>query len=395
MIDALEGLRVVDLSHAIAGPTCTNMLVELGADVVKVEPPATGDGFRHYTEHGGEPMLSIPFAAMNAGKRSLALDLKTAAGREVLWRLVERADILVENFRPGALDRLGFGFDALHARCPRLLLVSITGFGQTGPLADRGAYDHIAQAMSGIALLNADAEGPKKIGLPIVDGFTGYLATIGLLAALRRRDRTGIGEHVDVAMLDAALKLVNTSVSVHSYTGRTPGGTGNRGFRLVATADFYPTGAGWIALGANTQQQVETLFAVLGHPDMATDPRFATHDARVAHYDALRDWLTVTLADWRAEELEARLAAARVPAAMLREVGEIAQHPHLAERGTLHPVVLPGWDRPLAVVGAGFATADHPPATVPVLGSHSDAVLGELGLDAAQIADLRREGVVA
>jgi CoA:oxalate CoA-transferase len=168
MIDALDGLRVVDLSHAIAGPTCTNMLVELGADVVKVEPPVTGDGLRHYTEHGGEPMVSIPFAAMNAGKRSLALDLKTAAGREVLWRLIERADVLVENFRPGVLDRLGFGFDALHARCPRLLLVSITGFGQTGPLANRGAYDHIAQAMSGIALLNADAEGPKKIGLPIV-----------------------------------------------------------------------------------------------------------------------------------------------------------------------------------------------------------------------------------
>jgi crotonobetainyl-CoA:carnitine CoA-transferase CaiB-like acyl-CoA transferase len=385
---------VVDLSHAIAGPTCTNMLVELGATVIKVEPPGTGDGFRHYTEHGGEPMLSIPFASINAGKRSIALDLKTPAGVDLLWRLLERADLLVENFRPGVLDRLGLGFDALHARNPRLILVSITGFGQTGPLADRGAYDHIAQAMSGIALLNTGPEGPQKIGMPIIDSFTGYLATIGLLAALRRRDASGVGEHVDVAMLDAALKLVNTTVSVHSYTGRTPGGTGNRGFRLVATSEFYPTAQGWIALGANNQQQVEALLRVLGHPELIDDPRFRSHDARVAHYPAVRAWLTQTLSTWRAADLEARLAEARVPVAMLREVGEIAQHPHVVERGTLHPVALPGWDRPLDVVGPGFGTEARPTSTVPTLGSDTDAVLAELGLDEAAIGELRRSGVV-
>jgi crotonobetainyl-CoA:carnitine CoA-transferase CaiB-like acyl-CoA transferase len=393
-MNALDGLTVVDLSHAIAGPTCTNMLVELGATVIKVEPPGIGDGFRHYTEHGGEPMLSIPFASINAGKRSIALDLKTPAGVDLLWRLLERADLLVENFRPGVLDRLGLGFDALHARNPRLILVSITGFGQTGPLADRGAYDHIAQAMSGIALLNTGPEGPQKIGMPIIDSFTGYLATIGLLAALRRRDASGVGEHVDVAMLDAALKLVNTTVSVHSYTGRTPGGTGNRGFRLVATSEFYPTAQGWIALGANNQQQVEALLRVLGHPELIDDPRFRSHDARVAHYPAVRAWLTQTLSTWRAADLEARLAEARVPVAMLREVGEIAQHPHVVERGTLHPVALPGWDRPLDVVGPGFGTEARPTSTVPTLGSDTDAVLAELGLDEAAIGELRRSGAV-
>ena len=393
-MNALDGLTVVDLSHAIAGPTCTNMLVELGATVIKVEPPGIGDGFRHYTEHGGEPMLSIPFASINAGKRSIALDLKTPAGIDLLWRLLERADLLVENFRPGVLDRLGLGFDALHARNPRLILVSITGFGQTGPLADRGAYDHIAQAMSGIALLNTGPEGPQKIGMPIIDSFTGYLATIGLLAALRRRDASGVGEHVDVAMLDAALKLVNTTVSVHSYTGRTPGGTGNRGFRLVATSEFYPTAQGWIALGANNQQQVEALLRVLGHPELIDDPRFRSHDARVAHYPAVRAWLTQTLSTWRAADLEARLAEARVPVAMLREVGEIAQHPHVVERGTLHRVALPGWDRPLDVVGPGFGTEARPTSTVPTLGSDTDAVLAELGLDEAAIGELRRSGAV-
>jgi CoA:oxalate CoA-transferase len=393
-MNALDGLSVVDLSHAIAGPTCTNMLVELGADVVKVEPPHVGDGFRHYTEHGGEPLLSIPFASLNAGKRSVAIDLKAPRGVELLWRLVERADVLVENFRPGVLDRLGLTAAALEARNPRLIIVSITGFGQVGPLADRGAYDHIAQAMSGIALLNAGPEGPQKIGMPIIDGFTGYLATIALLAALRRRDATGRGERVDVAMLDAALKLVNTAVSVHSYTGRTPGGTGNRGFRLVATSEFYPTAEGWIALGANNQPQVEALLRVLGHPELINHPRFRDHAARVAHYAELRAWLTEALSHWRAADLEEALAAARVPVAMLREVGEIATHPHVAARGTLHPVTLPGHDRPLAVVGPGFATAQRPVPTVPVLGADTDAVLGELGCDAAAIAALRRDEIV-
>lgn len=231
--------------------------------------------------------------------------------------------------------------------------------------------------------------------MPIIDSFTGYLATIGLLAALRRRDASGMGEHVDVAMLDAALKLVNTTVSIHAYTGRTPGGTGNRGFRLVATSEFYPTGEGWIALGANNQQQVEALLHVLGHPELIGDPRFVSHEARVANYQAVRAWLTDALSSWRAIDLEARLAEARVPVAMLREVGEIAQHPHISGRGTLHPVTLPGWNRSLDVVGAGFATDARPMPTVPVLGSDTDAVLEELGLDGAAIARLRSQGVVA
>ncbi|MGF7149979.1 crotonobetainyl-CoA:carnitine CoA-transferase CaiB-like acyl-CoA transferase [Sphingomonas zeicaulis] len=392
-MNALDGLNVVDLSHAIAGPTCTNMLAELGADVIKIEPPQ-GDGFRHYTEHGGAPLLSIPFASINAGKRSVVLDLKTPAGIGLLWQLVERADILVENFRPGVLARLGMDFAALHARNPRLILVSITGFGQSGPLANRGAYDHIAQAMSGFAMLNATAEGPQKIGIPIIDGFTGYLATIGLLAALRRRDHGGVGEHVDVAMLDAALKLVNTTVSVHSYTGRTPGGTGNRGFRLVATSEFYPTAEGWIALGANNQPQVEALLRVLGHPEMIDDPRFSSHEARVEHYGVVRQWLTETLANWRAADLEARLADARVPVAMLRTVGEIAQHPHVRQRGTLHPVTLPDWDRPLDVVGPGFSVEMQAQPKVPVLGADTDEVLAELGLTASDLATLRQAGVI-
>jgi len=402
-MNALDGIRVVDLTHAISGPTCTNALVQMGAEVVKVEPPQGGDGFRHYTEHAGEPLLSVPFASINAGKRSIALDLKIDAARDVLWKLVERADILVENYRPGVLERLGFAIEDLRRRNPRLIVVSITGFGQSGPLAQWGAYDHIAQAISGIAALGAIDGEPRKIGLPIIDSFTGYIAVIGALAALRRRDATGAGEQVDVAMLDAALKLANQTVSIHSYTGQTPGGSGNRGFRMVPTSEFYPTGEGWIALGANNQTQVEALLRVLGAEAMLADPRMADHAARVANHEFVRTWLTDRLAGWRAEDLETALTDARVPAAMIRDVGGIVTHPHMVQRGSLDMVDLPGHDRPLATMGPGFITgcdsdsaSDHAPLRrVPVLGADGAAILTELGYSPAAVAALRSEGAAA
>lgn len=393
-MNALDGIKVVDLTHAISGPTCTNALAQMGAEIVKVEPPHVGDGFRHYTEHAGEPLLSVPFASINGGKRSVTLDLKSEGGKAVLGKLVEQADILVENYRPGVLARLGFPFEKLQRRNPRLIVVSITGFGQTGPLAGWGAYDHIAQAISGIAKLNAIDGEPRKIGMPIIDSFTGYIAVIGTMAALRRRDATGQGEHVDVAMLDSALKLANQTVSIHSYTGRTPGGTGNRGFRLVPTSEFYPTGDGWIALGANNQPQVEALLRVLGHEAMIDDPRFADHAARVANYDLIRSWLTQQLAAWNAQNLEACLTAAKVPAAMIRDVGQIVEHPHMQARGSVQAVHLPGHDRPLAVIGAGFATEPVDQPRVPVLGADTDSVLDALGYSAEDIARLRAEGAL-
>ena len=394
-MNALDGIKVVDLTHAISGPTCTNALAQMGAEIVKIEPPKVGDGFRHYTEHAGEPLLSVPFASINAGKRSVALDLKSEGAKAVLWKLIEQADILVENYRPGVLARLGFPIEELQRRNPRLIVASITGFGQTGPLAGWGAYDHIAQAMSGIAKLNAIDGEPRKIGMPIIDSFTGYIAVIGIMAALRRRDTSGVGEHVDVAMLDSALKLANQTVSIHSYTGKTPGGTGNRGFRLVATSEFYPTSDGWIALGANNQPQVEALLRVLGHEALIDDPRFVDHAARVTHYDEIRAWLTEQLTAWQAEDLEARLTAAKVPAAMIRDVGEIVGHPHMQARGSIQTVALPGHERPLAVMGPGFATDPMVEPLVPVLGADTNSVLATLGYSPDDIAAMRAAGVVA
>jgi len=391
----LSGIRVVDFTHAIAGPTCTQMLLQLGAEVIKIEPPGKGDDFRHYTEHAGLPGMSVPFAAVNAGKRSVTLNLKSGEGRALALQLAGTADIVVENYRPGVIARLGLGYETLAAANSRLIMLSLSGFGQDGPWRDWGAYDHIAQAVSGMAIMNGTDAGPFKIGIPVVDCFSGYLGVIAVLSALRERDTNGTGKHIDVAMLDAAIKIMGTAASVWSYTGEAPKGTGNRGFRLVATAEYYACADGWIALGANHQHQIAILFRAIGHPELLEDPRFADHAARVANYTALKGWLTEFLLTRSAADLEAQLTAAGVPAARLREIGETLQSPHLATRGLLQDAALPGQERPLGVLGPGFAVAcDGPPPRVPVLGADTEAVLDELGLAADAIANLRRSGAI-
>jgi crotonobetainyl-CoA:carnitine CoA-transferase CaiB-like acyl-CoA transferase len=391
----LDPINIPHLTHAQSAHTCTQMLRQLGAEVIKVEPPKVGDDFRHYTEHAGLPGMSVPFAAVNAGKKSVTLNLKSAEGRDIALRLAAEADVFVENFKPGTIARLGLGYDALRAVNPRIIALSLSGFGQSGPLKNWGAYDHIAQATSGMAMMNSTDQGPLKVGMPIVDSFSGYLAVIGILAALRHRDQTGVGEYLDVAMLDSALKLIATSVSVWSYTGESPKGTGNRGYRLVATAEFYPTGDGWIALGANHQHQIAAMFEAFGHPELMDDPRFRDHAARVENYEALRAWLLEYLRTRRAADVETVLTAAGVPAAMIRDIGQIASHQHLEERQLLDEVVLPGSDKPLQVVGPGFSVeAESATMRVPTLGQDNDAVLSDLGYSEQDIARLRTEGVI-
>ncbi len=390
MTQSLAGIRVLDFTHAISGSTATQMFQQLGAEIIKIEPPVKGDDFRHYTEHAGLPGMSVPFAAINAGKRSVTLNLKSEQGRELALRLAETCDVVAENYRPGVMARLGLGWETLSARNPRCVMLSLSGFGQSGPMRDWGAYDHIAQAVSGMAFMNATADGPLKIGIPVVDSFTGYLGVIGVLAALRKRDATGVGEWVDVAMLDAAIKLMGSAASVWDYTGEAPKGTGNRGFRLVATAEYYACSDGWIALGANHQHQIELLFEALGHAEMIQDARFADHKARVENYAALKGWLTEHLLGCSAAELETQLTQAGVPAAMLRDVGTTMQHPQIEARGLWQQALLPGHEKPLGILGPGFRTEpDEPLPVVPTLGADTDAVLAELGLSATEIAALR------
>jgi CoA:oxalate CoA-transferase len=388
----LEGVRVLDLSHALSGPTCTSLLALLGADVVKVERPGVGDDFRHYTEHAGLPGMSLPFAAANAGKRSITLDPTQPAAIKVIHALVRRSDLLVENFRPGVAAKLGLDWPSLRAINPALVYASISGFGQTGTLRDWTAYDHIVQAMSGIMWMNGDPDDdPLKVGFPIIDTFSGYMAVIGLLAALHRRDQTGQGDFVDVAMLDSAFNLMGAAIPIYFQTGEVRARTGNRGYRLVATSETYPTADGYISIGANHQHQIEAMCEVLGCEWLLQDARFATHQQRVLNHEALRAALTGIFGALKGEEIEPQLAARHVPVAYVRNLGQVLEHPHFKERDIFLEAELPGTERPLKTVGPGFqlGSGRFTAGAVPRLGEHTEEVLAELELDPEVLAAVR------
>jgi crotonobetainyl-CoA:carnitine CoA-transferase CaiB-like acyl-CoA transferase len=393
----LHGLKIVDFSHMLSGPTCTAMFALLGADVVKIERPVSGDGFRNYTEHAGPPGLSLPFCAANAGKKSITLDFTKPEAREIVRRLVADADIVVENFRPGVPAKLGVDWDSLREINPRLVYCSITGFGHSGVLQNWGALDQVVQAMSGLMWMNGEPEdGPVKVGFPVLDTFTGYMSVIAILAALRRRDMTGKGEFIDVAMLDCALKMMGGPVATHLYTGELPKRTGNRGYRVTATADLYKTADGYVSLGANLQVQFEKFCRAMGRPEMITDPRFVDGAARAANNAALRDCLTEMLRDREAAEVEALLAEAEVPVAMVRNLAEITSHPQFDDRSLFAEARMPGREEPITLLGAGFELEGEKldVGPIPTLGEHTDAVLATLGYDDAAIAALRAGGVV-
>lgn len=388
MMQPLEGVKVLDLTHMLAGPTCTNMLALLGAEVVKIERPGSGDLYRRYS---GLPDMNVPFAAANTGKKSVALNLRDPQARAAIHALIARSDLLVENFRPGALQKLGLDWDSVRAINPRLVYCSISGFGHTGPLVQRGGLDQILQAMSGMMWLSGEpGDGPVKVGFPIADVFTGYMSVIGILAALRRRDARGVGEFVDVAMLDCALKLMGKEIADYIDTGEPTQRTGNRGYRLVATSDTYRTRDGYLTLGANQQEAFQALCRVLGHEELVGDPRFADYDLRVSNSDALRAILTAHLSDCTALDLETRLSAAGVPAAMVRTLADVIAEPHVAARKLLRQTDVPGHGKPVSVVGAPFrlegGILDVGP--VPTLGEHTREVLQSLGFDEGAISRL-------
>lgn len=381
---ALEGIRVLDFTHALAGPLCTYHLALLGADVIKIERPEVGDDLRHYTVHAGLKDLSAPFVAANAGKRSVALNLKSEEGRKAVRILAEQADVVIENFRPGVPKKLGIDYESIKAVNPNVIYASITGFGANGSLKDWTAYDHIVQAMSGIMYLNGEPDqGPLKVGLPFADTFSGYLCAFAIMTALFRRSRTGQGQNIDVGMLDATLVLLSQGIATYGLGGGLPIRTGNRGYRMVATADTYATRDGYLSIGANHQHQFEAMCRVLGHEDLLADPRFATHAARNDNNGALHDMLVRFFAEQSAETLETQLAAAGVPAAMVRNIAQIVEHEHVRTRDLFVEAQVPGLDHKIRLTGSGFRFDEETPvrtAHVPVIGEHTEQVLAEIGL---------------
>lgn len=396
----LDGLLVLDFSRVLAGPYCTMQLGDLGARVIKLEQPGRGDDTRAW----GPPFVgseSAYFLSVNRNKESLALDLKHPRARPILEALLARADVVVENFRPGTMERLGLGYRDVSARHPRIVYCSISGFGQTGPRRAQAGYDAMMQAEGGLMSITGAADGPPfRLGVAIGDIATGMFAVQGILAALFARERAtgqaGRGQHVDIAMLDSVTALLTYQASIALSTGRTPARMGNR-HPSIAPYDTFATLDGNFVLSVGNDDQFQRLSRVLGRPGLASDPRFTTNADRVAHHEALRDTLSPLLALWSRSDLVRTLTAAGVPSGSVRTVTEALADPQVTARDMIVPlehltagsIRVLGTPLKLSETPAGVRT---PP---PALGQHTVAILrGDLGLSGVEIEELRGSGAV-
>ena len=389
----LEGLTVLDFSRVLAGPYCTMQLGDLGARVIKIEQPGRGDDTRAW----GPPFVageSAYFLSVNRNKQSVALDLKQAAVRPALDALLDRADVLVENFRPGTMERLGLDYDSIAATHPRLIYCSISGFGHSGPRRAEAGYDAMMQAEAGLMSITGAADGPPfRVGVAVGDIATGMFAVQGILAALVARGRTGRGQRIDVAMLDAVTALLSYQASSAFATGETPVRMGNR-HPSIAPYDTFAASDGDFVLSVGNDDQFRRLAGVLARPQLADDPRFLTNADRVTHAEPLRRELSALLARWRRADLLAALKAAGVPSAAVRSITEALEDPQLAAREMIVPLehLTAGTVRVLGTplkLSATPASIRTPP---PTLGQHTDAILRELGWRDEQIAEMRRLG---
>jgi CoA:oxalate CoA-transferase len=384
------GLQVLDLTRVMSGPFCTAMLADLGAKVIKIEMPGFGEEGRHFAPHvKGE---SAYFALLNRGKRSVTVNLKSPHGIRLIEELAARSDIVVENFRPGVMDRLGLGQAKLRAANPRLIYASISGFGQTGPFRDWPAFDLVIQAMSGLMSVTGERDGrATAVGESIADVATGMFAAWGIAAALYDRERTGAGRYVEVAMLDSVFAMLLTSLARRLFTDRPPGRVGNR-HPETYPVDSFPTEDGDIVLVGFSDLVFERLAKAMGQAQLIADPRFRTNRDRNAHESELRS----EIASWtrkhtRAEVLE-RLRAADIPAAPVWSLDELLDSGHLEARGMLQSGVNAALgDVRLVPQPVQFSDSSRiAPMRTPTLGEQTDDILrSELGLDDARIATLR------
>lgn len=386
MAQPLAGVRVADFSHVIAGPLATQFLCLLGAEVIKVEPP-TGDVLRNYTQRKELRGMAEPFIGANAGKKSIILDLKSDFGREAARKLIATCDIMVENFRPGVIDRLGLGYEAVREINPGLIFCSISGYGQDGPMRDYPAIDQIIQSVSGLMGLSGEPDsGPMRVGFPIVDTYSALLAAFAIQAAYiqRERDPERRGQYIDMSMLDASLVMMSSVVNPLVISNIEPKRTGNRGFSLAPTADTFETAENAITIGAVQQNQYERLCAALGRPDLLSDPRFADPDSRMAHDRELQAELTAAFKTKTALEWEVILSQAGVPAGAVRPVRDVLKLPQLEGRNLMLEVDVPNQAvQRTSILNAGFRFAHDGPgvsAPPPLPGEHTEEILSELGL---------------
>jgi crotonobetainyl-CoA:carnitine CoA-transferase CaiB-like acyl-CoA transferase len=402
MTQAFAGVRIIDFSQVFSGPFATMQLGVLGADVIKIEEPSDGDQCRSIGADNDIGRAGMPpfYLAMNANKRSMTLDLKHKKAAEVIARLVRDADVVVQNFRPGVIDRLGFGYEALRAIKPNLIYCSISGYGQTGPASAAPAYDGAIQAVSGMmSVTGYPGNGPTRVGFTVVDLSTAVMAAFAIAGSLYRRAMTGEGQHLDVSMLDTSLALLAPLISNYLNIGAVPELVGNGSVvKLPSTGTFATECGGAFLISAITNKQWAGIATAVARPDLATDPRFQTVDGRREHHDYLRTELQAVFATNTALHWESRLNAEGVPASAIRCIPEIMEHPQVAHRGVIGRVAsVAGVDREIQLVRSGFiADADGPEinAPPPGKGEHTDAILLEAGYSEQDIAQLRSEGAL-
>ena len=396
----LAGIRVLDLTNVIAGPLASYQLALMGAEVNKIEVPGIGDLSRKMGADtaAGRKGMGTSYLAFNANKKSVALNLKDARGKDVFRKLALTADVVLENFRPGAMARLGLSAESLLTLNPRLIYCAVSGFGQTGPLAERASYDQIIQGYAGLMSLTGDADtAPMKAGLVVCDTTAAITAAFAIAASLVRRNAIGEGEIIDVSMLDCALASMSSWViSNYLNGGYAPEPIGNHS-QTSAPSGTFRTGDGPLNIVNNEQKQFAATCDALGLPRLKTDPRFREREDRMRNQSLLRDILEAHLATDSAAAWEAKLVAAGVPAGPVYSVPQIADHPQMRERGQLQTVHVPALDRDVQVVGAGYRLGGQAmPVTAPPpsLGQDTRTILSQAGLTPAEIDDLAASGVI-
>ena len=398
-MNPLEGIKVLDLSRVLAGPWCTQLLADLGADVIKVERPGHGDDTRHWGPpwHGeGDHRVAAYFLSCNRGKRSAAIDFAQIEGAALVRKLAEKADIVIENFKVGGLQKFGLDAESLRKANPRLVYASITGFGQDGPYADRAGYDYIIQGMGGLMSITGLPDGvpgggPIRVGVAVVDLFTGLYTCAAILAALYRREKSGEGAYIDAALFDTQLAMLANQASNALVSGKDPPRQGNTHPNLVPYQPFAAADQP-IIIAIGNERQFARLATICGHPEWAHDPRFASNEARVANRDEMVRLVSDAIAQRRAAEWLDQLESAGIPAGPINRISQAlgdvqAQHRRMVRAIAGMPLV----GSPVRLDGER-ADSDRPP---PALGEHTDQVLAALGIEEAEAARLREAGVIA
>ena len=380
---ALSGIRVIDASRVLGGPFCGQILADHGADVIKVEPPM-GDETRGW----GPPFVGDAasyFIGVNRNKRDVSVDMTQPLGQELLLRMLETADVFIENFKIGTLEKWGLGAESLRARFPRLVHCRVSGFGADGPYGGQPGYDAVVQAMTGLMSVNGEADGgPLRMGVPIIDMVTGMNGVIGILLALQERNRSGQGQFVEVTLYDSGVSMLHPQLPNYYLNGKVPQRSGNR-HPNICPYDAFETNTVPLFLAVGNNRQFVTMCKVLGRPDMGVDPRFVTNALRNQHRDELRDELVALLSQRDGLQVSQELVAAGVPCGPVRTIDQVVDDPHTHHRGMIVDIDdYRGTGSPVKLSRTPACYRSRPPS----FAQHTDAVLGELGIDPAEYADV-------